>query len=106
MATDPRYVPPDRDHPMPDGGHLHMYNFYGNPNPPKGVAADRNVHRYSPNGDLVWIIQPCERIEGGASSYTWFEPMPNGKLHIHAGDGSVFFLNVDTGEVTFLEWEK
>ena len=104
---DPKYIPPDSDHPMSDGGKIHLYMMCGTKGKrPQGIDSERNVHRYDKDGRVVWVIQKGQPIQGDWSSYVGFETMPDGALHVHASDGCVYSLNVDTGEVTFLEWEK
>jgi hypothetical protein len=90
-----------------DGGFIVLHQTIGVPKR-DWFNPRRNVIRYSKDNKNIWTISSPEHIEGGDrfATYVGFEPMPNGDLHVHASDGCVYRLNVDTGEATFLEWEK
>lgn len=92
---------------LPNDECLHLYGMYGQGEDPIGIDPQRNVVRVDNKGNVLWTIQRGDPInESRWSCYVGFESLPNGALHVHASDGCVYKLNVDTGEVTFLEWEK
>lgn len=92
--------------PLDSGGNLHLFDLFGPGVDPNGVDPQQNIHRYDKEGNLVWVIHRGKPIQGDWSCYVGIETMSDGTLNVHAFDGCVYRLNVDTGEVTFLEWEK
>jgi hypothetical protein len=91
---------------LPDKGRIHLYDMAGVGINPEGVNAERNVYCYDKDGNQRWVIHRGKPIEGKWSTYIGIEQIPDGSIQVHASDGCVYTLDVETGAVTFLEWEK